>query len=99
MAPAVVDDPDGQRLLIARPDGDAELDYDRDGERFVVVHTEVPESARGEGLGGVLVRAAVERAAAEGLTVVPLCPYARRWLREHDDVASTVPIDWTWPGA
>jgi len=76
MAPAVVDDPEHQRLLIERADGVAELDYERDGDRFVVIHTEVPESARGEGLGGALVRAALERAAAEGLTVAPLCPYA-----------------------
>ena len=98
MAPVVVDDPEHQRLLVERDDGAAELDYERDGDRFVVIHTGVPESARGEGLGGVLVRAAVERAAAEGLTLVPLCPYARRWLREHGDVASTVAIDWTWRG-
>ena len=96
MAPVVVDDPDHHRLLIERDDGVAELVYERDGDRFVVIHTEVPESARGEGLGGVLVQAAVDRAVAEGRTLVPLCPYARRWLREHPDVASTLAVDWEW---
>ena len=28
------------------------------------------------------------------LTVVPWCPYARRWLQEHPDEAAAVKIDW-----
>ena len=97
MAADIVDDAEHERLVIERADGTAELDYRRQGGRFVVIHTEVPESARGEGLGGELVQAAVALAASEGLTLVPLCPYARRWLREHTDEAASVTIDWHVP--
>jgi hypothetical protein len=28
---------------------------------------------------------------------VPWCPYARRWLHDHTDVAATVAVDWSTP--
>jgi len=58
------------------------------------VHTEVPETLGGR-IGGRLVRAAVERAGASGETVLPWCPYVRKWLQNHPDVASRVVIDWS----
>jgi hypothetical protein len=72
----------------------AELPYRRNGKRLVLIHTEVPEQLEGRGLGGALVTAAVDRAAREGLTVVPLCPFARGWLQRHPDVAGRADIDW-----
>jgi predicted GNAT family acetyltransferase len=72
----------------------AELRYHRSGKRLALIHTEVPEELEGGGIGGMLVTAAVDRAAREGLTIVPYCPFARRWLERHSDVADRVPIDW-----
>jgi len=53
----------------------------------------VPDELEGRGVGGMLVRAAIARAVQDGLTVVPLCPFARRWLERHPEVASTVTIE------
>jgi uncharacterized protein len=75
----------------------AELPYRRNGNRLVLIHTEVPEELEGRGLGGTLVEAAVDRAARDGMTVVPLCPFARGWLQRHPDVASRAAIDWGKP--
>ena len=72
----------------------AELLYRRIGDRLVLIHTEVPDALTGRGLGGRLVAAAVDQAAREGLTIVPLCPFARDWLPRHPDVASRAAIDW-----
>jgi len=72
----------------------AELPYRRNGKRLVLIHTEVPVELEGHGLGGALVAAAVDRAAREGMTVVPLCPFARGWLERHPDVAGRAAIDW-----
>ena len=64
------------------------------GDLLTIVHTEVPEPLNGRGLGGMLVAAAVDKAAANGLTVVPVCPFAAWWLRKHPDSAGCVAIDW-----
>ncbi len=82
------------RFVITMNGAEAELVYDRGIERLVLVHTEVPESLEGHGVGGVLVRAAIDFAAAQNLVVVPRCPYARRWLRRHPEVAELVEIEW-----
>lgn len=77
-----------------REGGDvAELDYHRSTDRLSILHTGVPAPLEGKGVGSALVRAAVEFAAAEGLTVVPSCPFAQRWLEGHPDVAASVPIE------
>jgi predicted GNAT family acetyltransferase len=60
----------------------------------VLIHTEVPESLGGGGLGGQLVLGAIGKATHEGLTIVPLCPFARGWLERHADDAARVNIDW-----
>jgi predicted GNAT family acetyltransferase len=75
----------------------AELVYHRSGKRLVLIHTGVPDELEGRGIGGVLVTAAIDHAAAHGLTVVPLCPYARGWLERHPEVASRATIDWGTP--
>jgi predicted GNAT family acetyltransferase len=72
----------------------AELEYRLNGTRLVLIHTEVPEELGGQGIGGLLVTAAVDRAAKEGMTVVPLCPFALGWLKRHPDVAGRAAIDW-----
>ncbi len=92
--PAVVDDRAGGRFVLGVDGHEAELVYELDGDRLVLVHTEVPDELGGRGLGGVLVAAAVERARQEGLTLVPRCPYARGWLEKHADAAAGVAIDW-----
>jgi predicted GNAT family acetyltransferase len=72
----------------------AELIYHRHGDRLALIHTEVPEELERKGIGGRLVTAAIDRAAREGLTIVPYCPFARGWLENHPDVAARVTIDW-----
>lgn len=91
---AVSDRPDELRFVVTDDGHVAELTYLLDGARFTLDHTRVPDELGGRGIGGALVRAAVDRAEADGLVVVPRCPFARRWLREHPDVAGRVEVDW-----
>ena len=72
----------------------AELVYRRRGDRLVLIHTGVPDELEGHGVGGRLVRAAVDRGEREGLTLVPECPFARAWLERHPDEAARVKIEW-----
>jgi uncharacterized protein len=94
---SVVDDRDHNRFAFSEDGQEAELVYRVNGNRLVLIHTGVPEFFRGQGIGARLVQAAVDRASKSGETVVPLCPYARKWLEDHADVASTVAIDWAEP--
>jgi predicted GNAT family acetyltransferase len=95
----VVDNQEASRFEVAANDGLAELIYRKSGNRLVLIHTEVPEALGGRGIGGQLVQAAIDRAAENGMTVVPLCPYARSWLERHPDQAARVTIDWPGPGS
>ncbi|HEY7858140.1 MAG TPA: DUF5996 family protein [Candidatus Nanopelagicales bacterium] len=98
-APEVFDDVPNHRFAYIDDGQVAELIYQLRGDRFVLVHTEVPDSLGGRGIAGSLVQAAVDRADREGLTVVPVCRYARMWLRQHPDQAARVAIDSTPPQA
>ena len=90
----VTDNPGASRFELHADGWLAELVYRIRADRLVLVHTEVPVELEGRGIGGRLVTAAVDRAVREGLTLVPLCPFARDWLERHPEVASTAVIDW-----
>lgn len=93
----VVDLLSESRFVIRGNQDEAELVYSLQGDRLILVHTEVPPAWSGHGMGARLVRAALRRARAEGLTIVPWCPYARRWLKEHPDEAGGVVIEYHTP--
>ena len=95
--PRVIDDVEDSRFTVTEGGDVAELVYDVNDGRLFLLHTGVPEAFRGQGIGGLLVRASVDKARAENLTIVPWCPYARRWLRDNASIADTVTIDWKTP--
>jgi uncharacterized protein len=91
----VRDDAEHNRFLVDLEGDSAQLVYDTEPGRLILVHTEVPDAHQGRGVGGQLVEAALQRARQENLTLVPWCPFARRWLRGHRDDDIDLPIDWT----
>jgi predicted GNAT family acetyltransferase len=94
-APAEVVDNAGRSRFELHADGRlAELVYRLRGGRLVLVHTEVPPELEGQGIGGKLVTAAIDRAVRDGLTVVPSCPFAHGWLERHPEAASRATVDW-----
>lgn len=94
-SPDVRDDRDGSRFVLEEAGSTAELIYRAEPGRLILIHTEVPDALGGRGIGGRLVRAAVGRAKAEELTIVPWCPFARKWLTDHPESVDGVDIDWT----
>ena len=74
-------------------DSEAELIYHTRPGRLILVHTEVPDALGGRSIGGHLVQAALDRAAATGETVVPLCPFARNWLQKHPEAMRGVTVE------
>jgi predicted GNAT family acetyltransferase len=93
----IVDDAADERLHVEIDGVTAELLYEVEDGALLILHTEVPSALEGQGVGGRLVRAALERARRDGLTVVPWCPFARRWMREHPDAIEGISVDWKRP--
>ena len=84
---AMRDDMAGNRFEL---DVDGQIvfaNYERRGPALVIRHVEAPHALRGKGVAGELMRQIVELARAEGRSLVPLCGYARAWLRRHPEHA------------
>lgn len=62
---------------------------DVDGRR-VFFHTEIDPAQSGKGLGGTLVRGALESTRAEGLRIVAVCPFVKKYVNTHDEWAEAV---------
>jgi hypothetical protein len=60
-------------------------DYYQSGTRLVFPHTEIDPAYRGQGLGAVLVQAALDAARAHGHSVVPQCWYVAEFVAEHPE--------------
>lgn len=68
---------DGERAAIA--------DFTLRGDVVVMPHTVVDPARRGQGLGAVLVAAALDDVRANGRTVVPSCWYVAEFIESHPD--------------
>jgi hypothetical protein len=93
MSQSVIDDTAREQFALSVDGTSATLEYKLRGDRLHLLHTEVPEAFRGQGVGAQLVEAALAKARANHLTIVPWCPYAREWLKEHPDQISDVTLD------
>jgi predicted GNAT family acetyltransferase len=81
----VRDNRDASRFEVATDSWVAILEYERRRDAFVILHTEVPQAARGRGVGAFLAQTALETARAEGRRVVVRCPFVREYLRKHPE--------------
>lgn len=62
------------------------------GRRLVFTHTEVDGAFEGQGVGGAIVRHALDANGArdEPLEVVPVCPFVAGWIMRHREYAPQV---------
>lgn len=58
---------------------------------LALIHTEVEERFGGRGLGGRLARFALDEARAQGLAVLPFCPFVNEWMKRHPEYVDLVP--------
>lgn len=66
------------------------LTYQRRGATIAYTHTEVPKSLEGRGIASRLATHALDYARANGLDVVPLCPYISEYIKRHSDYQDLV---------
>ena len=74
------------RFEIPMPDGEfARLDYRWLKGSLVIMHTVVPVSGRGKGVGAALVKFTLEYARTNNLKVIIYCPFAVKYAKEHPE--------------
>ena len=79
----VVDNRARHRFELAVEGETAFAAYRREDGAVTFTHTIVPASLEGRGIGSRLVRAALAAVRAEGLKVVPQCPFVRAYIDKH----------------
>lgn len=65
-------------------------DYQDLGEAIAIPHTHVDPALNGRGLGGKLVRFALDDIRSEGKKVVPSCPFVATFIERHPEYADLV---------
>lgn len=74
------------RFEIALPDGEiARMDYRWLKGNIVLMHTLVPASGRGKGVGAALVKSVLDYIRAQNLKMIVYCPYVTKYLNEHPE--------------
>ena len=83
----LIDDPVRRRYRLE--DGGAEVAYaevDPVGKESILIkHTEVIPAHEGKGYGSKLVSAILDKARAEGKSVIPICPFAAAYIKRHKE--------------
>lgn len=88
---SVTHDEEGNRYLLEHSGKTVGLiDYRVDGDTLDFVHTEIAPPARGRGLGGVLVREALDDVRQGNRRVTPSCWYVREFIGANPDYADLV---------
>ena len=88
---AVRDNRQEHRFEMALGEGMAFIRYTEAGEGVLALtHTEVPEEVEGRGVGGRLVKGALDIVRAEGLKIVPACAFVAAYVRRHPEYQSLV---------
>ncbi|HYH33125.1 MAG TPA: GNAT family N-acetyltransferase [Pseudonocardia sp.] len=90
----VLDVPEGSRFEV-RVDGAAagRAEYSVVPGAIRFTHTEIDDAYSGRGLGGTLVRGALDAARSRRLAVLPECRFVRGWIEKHPDYVDLVPAD------
>ncbi len=74
------------RFEAPQPDGEvATLEYRWLKGSIVLMHTLVPVSARGKGVGAALVKYVLDYIRTSGLKMVVYCPFVTKYLERHPE--------------
>jgi predicted GNAT family acetyltransferase len=65
--------------------------YGRRPGLIAFVHTEIDGRLEGQGLGGTLIRGALDDARAAGMAVLPFCEFVNGYVKRHPEYADLVP--------
>lgn len=78
-----------ERAFIAESDGKkaGEMTYSQAGnDKIIIDHTNVNPEFKGQGVGKLMVTAAVEYARENSVKIMPLCPFAKAVFDKNEDI-------------
>jgi predicted GNAT family acetyltransferase len=52
---------------------------------MVLMHTVVPPSARGKGIGAILIKHVLDHARQHNLKIIVYCPFVEKYIKEHPE--------------
>ncbi len=81
---------DSNRFYLEDANGEltAEITFTRPNDDFFIIdHTRVNDSLRGQGVAQALVKAVVDKARAENMKIIPLCPFAKLEFEKKEEYA------------
>lgn len=89
--PRVIDNPERHRFE-AQLDGAVAgfSDYQREATQLSLLHVEVDNRFEGQGIGSLLARRSLDAAREDGLSVLPHCPFVRRYIERHPEYLDLV---------
>jgi len=61
------------------------IEYKRDKNKLIILHTEVPEKLGGKGIGSGMVKQVLKKVAEEGLKVESRCPFVTSYIERHPE--------------
>jgi uncharacterized protein len=79
----ITNNPAEKRFELKVGENVAALYYSMFENKLYLNHTDVPEALKGQGLAGKLVEGALEYARTNNLPIVPMCPYANKYIQRN----------------
>ena len=89
-ASEVRDNPSRHRFELTVDGATAFVLYKRLADRVILIHTEVPDALAGKGVGGRLARGTLDAIRAEGIGLVPQCPFIAAYIGKHPEYRDLV---------
>ena len=86
----VVDNKEASRWEARLGDQLAVLNYTLMDQEITLIHTGVPASFEGRGVGAKLVKTALDQARQDNLLVIPRCPFAAAYIKRHPEYLDLV---------
>ncbi len=86
----VTDNAEQSRFELPVDGGTAVLQYMERNGALYLTHTEVPPELEGQGIGGRIVKHALEQAKSRGMKVAPWCPFVRAYIDRHPEYKDMV---------
>lgn len=74
---------ENQRFLVPLNPDPVTLDYEIEGDTWLITAVNIPESARQMHVGPRLMEYALEKAIFDKLSVRPMCAYARNYMARN----------------